>query len=145
MIGPSRPIEPPLPMESAEASDLMTATIGPNDAVVVIDGVHHFRHAVSLCLRGKLSHQERNSRRPHHRDENHPDSPRTGRGMQVGVVDEREVPQEQEIMEQRNQAAKHHGPEPGNQPDQNRQKVECQQSNRLSASWLFRNHLGATK
>ena len=28
MIGPSRPIEPPLPMESAEASDLMSATIG---------------------------------------------------------------------------------------------------------------------
>ena len=28
MIGPSRPTDPPLPMESAEASDLMTATTG---------------------------------------------------------------------------------------------------------------------
>jgi len=28
MMGPSRPTAPPLPMESAEASDLMAATIG---------------------------------------------------------------------------------------------------------------------
>ncbi len=28
IIGPSRPIDPPLPMESAEASDLMSATTG---------------------------------------------------------------------------------------------------------------------
>ena len=28
MIGPSRPIDPPLPMESAEASALMSATTG---------------------------------------------------------------------------------------------------------------------
>lgn len=28
MIGPSRPTEPPLPIESAEASDLITATTG---------------------------------------------------------------------------------------------------------------------
>ena len=28
MIGPSRPTEPPLPMERAEANDLMSATMG---------------------------------------------------------------------------------------------------------------------
>ena len=64
--------------------------------------------------------------------------------MHVGVVDERELPQEQEIMEQRNQAAKHHRPQPGNQPDQDRQKVKNQQANRLSASHILRNHLAAT-
>ena len=64
--------------------------------------------------------------------------------MHVGVVGEREVPQEEEIMEHRNQAAKDHRPQPGNQPDQDGQKVEGQQTNRLSASRTVRNHLAAT-
>ncbi len=64
--------------------------------------------------------------------------------MQIGIVGEREVPQEKKIMEHRNQTAKHDGSQPGNQPDQDCQKVEGQQAHRLSASRTVRNHLAAT-
>ena len=61
--------------------------------------------------------------------------------MHIGVVDEREMPQEQEIVEYRNQAAKDHRSQPRNQSDQDGQKVKHQQANRLSSDYILRNHL----
>ncbi|MGO8753119.1 MAG: hypothetical protein ACLQNE_44820 [Thermoguttaceae bacterium] len=47
-------------------------------------------------------------------------------------------------MEYRNQAAKHHRSQPGNQPDQDRQKVDSQKPNRLSVSRAAGNHRAVT-
>ena len=50
MIGPSRPTAAPVPIDSAEASDLMTATSPRMLPLFVENGVHHFGDAVPLGL-----------------------------------------------------------------------------------------------
>src|SRR5580698_10095544 len=61
MMGPSRPTAAPVPMESAEASDLITATTGRDYAFFVVDGVHDFGDAVAARLRCEIGDQERDN------------------------------------------------------------------------------------
>ena len=54
MIGPSRPTAAPLPIASADASDFATATTGRITPPLIVDRVHHLRHAVALRLRREV-------------------------------------------------------------------------------------------
>ncbi len=56
MMGPSRPMDAPLPIERAEASALTTETTGRMIPLPVIDGVHDFRNTVPLGFRGEILH-----------------------------------------------------------------------------------------
>ena len=51
-IGPSRPTDPPVPIQIAEAIDFTIATLGEMRPPRAADGVHHLRYAVAtrfLC------------------------------------------------------------------------------------------------
>ena len=52
-IGPSRPTEPPPPMQSAEASALTPRHLGSDAATPASDGEHHLGHAVPARLAGE--------------------------------------------------------------------------------------------
>ena len=75
MIGPSRPTAAPLPMASAEASDFATATTGRITPTLVVDGVHHLRHAVALRLRREIVDDERHADGADHRHQDDPAVP----------------------------------------------------------------------
>ena len=78
MIGPSRPTAAPLPIATAEASDLMTATTGRMRAAVVIDRVHHLGHAVAAGLGGEVADEKGDDDRADHRHQDDERSPGLG-------------------------------------------------------------------
>ena len=75
MIGPSRPTAAPVPIDKAEASDLIAATTGPDLAFLVVDGVEHFRHAVAARFRRKIVDQEDDDQAAQHRHQDDPGRP----------------------------------------------------------------------
>jgi hypothetical protein len=52
--------------------------------------------------------------------------------MDVGVVDQGELSQEQQVVEERDQTSKHHGTQAGNHANQNGQQGKAEQAQRLT-------------
>ena len=78
----------------------------PDAAFLVEDRVHDFRHAVPACLGRKCPDQENHPHAADDGDENDQRAPRRRRRVDVGVVDEREVTQEKQVVHDRDQRSK---------------------------------------
>ena len=102
----------------------------PNPAAAKINCIHDFRDSVSFCLRRKIFDQERHAERAHDRNQNDQRPPRAGRRVQVGVIRDGTFTQKEQIVEQRDQSAKHHRSQAGHAADQHRQQRKPQRSQR---------------
>ena len=122
MIGPSRPTAAPVPIESAEASDLIRATTGRINAFAVIDRVHDFRHAVAARFRGEIGDQESDDEAADHRHQDDERAPRARRREHAGVVVDRKRTEKGDVVNEADQGAEGDGAKSGDDADDNRQE-----------------------
>ncbi len=93
----------------------------PNDAALVVDRVHHFRHAMALRFRREGRNQEGHANRAHDRDQDDQRAPRALRREEIGVVAHHELSEEQQIVQQPDQVAEGDRAEAGDDTDQDRE------------------------
>ncbi len=103
MIGPSRPTDAPEPIDSAEASDLMTATTPRICAALVVDGVHHLRDAMTLGLRRKALDQIDDNDAAENRRQNDPVSPAARPFEDVRVIGDLEHAIDHDVVDEADQ------------------------------------------
>ena len=85
---------------------------------------------MALGFRRKIGHQEGDD---HRADDGHEDderSPRAGRREQVGVVVQRELAEEERVVDEPDQVAKEHGAQAGDDADDQRQQRQADQTDR---------------
>jgi hypothetical protein len=99
----------------------------PDDAGLVVDGVHHLGHAVALGFGGEILDHEGDKDAADHRNQDHQGAPRRRAGEQVRVVAERNAAREGEIVDEADQVAKTDRAEAGDHADQQRQGRERRQ------------------
>ena len=75
-----------MPIAIAEASDFTTATTGRITPALVVDRVHHLRHAVALGLGREVGDQEGDDHAADDRNQDDQRAPGRRRGEDVGVV-----------------------------------------------------------
>ena len=121
-IGPSRPTEPPEPMQSAEASDLTIGTAAADPALVAVDGEHHLGDAVAARLGGEAVDQRAVEQPADDRDDEDHEGPEE-RHVRVGEVPERAgvAVAAEELGEAEDQVAEADRAEAGADADQQRQ------------------------
>ena len=100
MIGPSRPTDAPEPIESAEASDLMTRDDAANVAALIEDGVHHLRDAMTLGLRRKALDQIDDDEAAEDRRKDDPVSPPARPLEDVGVIGDLEDAVDHDVVDE---------------------------------------------
>jgi len=89
---------------------------GSNDAFVVIDCVHHFRHAVAPRFRCESLYQPGDTNPADDRHENNQRSPRTGRRVDVGFVKKEIFPRKNRLWRNAIIPRKTHAPHPPTNP-----------------------------
>ena len=126
MIGPSRPTAAPVPIDSAEASVLMTATRPRMLPRLVEDRVHHFGHAMALGLRREAAHQKHDDQAAEHGGEEDPVAEAARPFENIGVVNVGEPTEIAEVVDQPDQSAQRDRANSRGDPDANRQQAEKQ-------------------
>ena len=96
----------------------------PDHAALVVDRVHHLGHAVALRLGREIADDEGDADRADHRHQDDPRSPRGRRGEHVGVVVERPMAEEQQVVDEADQLAKDHRAEAGDDADDQREQAK---------------------
>ena len=86
-------------------------------AFLVVDRIHHLRHAVAPRLGGKVDDQEGDDETAYDWHQNDEWAPWARRRKDAGVVSEAEEPVEGDVMEQADQGAKDHGAKAGSHAD----------------------------
>ena len=110
MIGRSRPTAAPVPIENAEASDLMAATTG---------------RIFPSC---EVDDEKRDDEAANHRDQDNPRPPRACRRELVGIEGEGEFVEKGDVMNERDQCAEEDGAEAGHHAHDQGQKRKPQKS-----------------
>ena len=117
MIGPSRPTDAPDPIDKAEASDLITATMPRMLPRLIVNGVHHLGDAMTFGLWRKALDQVDHDEAAEDRRQNHP-VPEPARPLEdVGVVGDLEHAVEHQVVDEANERAQRDRAHPGEDPD----------------------------
>ena len=127
MIGPSRPTAAPVPIDKRRGERFDHRDDRPDHAFLVVDRVHHLGHAVAARFRREIGDQEGDDQAADHRHQNDEGAPRARRREHVGVVVDRELAEESDVVDQADQGAEHDGAEAGDDADDNRQQRQPQQ------------------
>ena len=89
----------------------------PDAAVLVIDRVHHFWHAVALRLGREAAHHPQDNGPADDRGEDHQRPEWRGRRGDIGVVKGRKLTKEKEVVDDGDQVAKRNSAKPGDDTD----------------------------
>jgi hypothetical protein len=99
----------------------------PDDAVLIVDRVHHLGHAVAARFRCKGGDQKGDDQSADDRNDDDECAPRAGRREFAGVVIDRERAEKGYVVKETDQRAEEDSAEPGDDPDDNRQERQSQQ------------------
>ena len=127
MIGPSRPTDAPDPIDSAEASDLMTATMPRMLPRLIVDRVHHLGDAMTFGLRREAFHQIDDDEAAEDRRQDHPVSEPAWPLENVGVVGDLEHAVEHGVMDEADERPQRHRADAGHDPDAQSEEAEHEQ------------------
>ena len=86
MIGPSRLMDAPLPIESARGERFDHGYHRTDDSPAIVNGIHDFRNAVTFGFRSEVFHQKCNSLGAKDRHKDDKRAPRARRRMRVGII-----------------------------------------------------------
>jgi hypothetical protein len=100
---------------------------GADHASLVVDRVHHLRHSVALGLRGKIAHQKGHADGTQHRNQDDQRSPRRRCSEHVGVVVDRYLTGEQQIVNEADQIPKQDGAKASHDAKAQRQQRQLPQ------------------
>ena len=103
----------------------------PDLALLVVDGVHHLGHAVALGFGSEVADEEGNDDAADDRRQYDERAPSARRREYVGVIGEGEAAGEKQIVQQVDQVAKKHRPDPRHNPEkepQQRQPKEIERA-----------------
>ena len=89
----------------------------PDHALIIIDRVHYFRHAVPARFGRKSLHQPGHAERAEHRHEDDEHAPRARRSVDVRLVKEGEFPEKKDVVEDRDHPAENDRAEAADETD----------------------------